>query len=367
MTGPHRGMRAFRARVRKVRRSRAVFHWIAGVAFVIWLVSIAIVAINQAVTNEDPIAPFTDVSRSVAVGTESADTFEGRETTIRPFFSICPQGSGQWKVVFSWTITSALGTAASTPLPPLYMIVPSDSTDITPEKGVVYDNETGETKYTQNLLTEVDAVRTVDKHTVLRLTSGQLTVDNERRTVAYYGVNFVTSAFDLGQSSFGERNFKVSYNPGLATTYRLTPGFGRAIPPSRYGDRDLGVLTCDSDHLDGHEFLSNTLEPVPTREISRGRVIWDQSSSSEITIFGRTRGGFVHDVYNIAEWAALNAFAAGLGALYGAGIEPPMDEKNANQGAATPKPAPPTPQKGNAKTKPHTTARSRKPRRWGRR
>ncbi|MEU5261992.1 hypothetical protein [Amycolatopsis sp. NPDC021455] len=255
----------------------------------------------------------------MAVAVEHQGQFQAYQSYNRGFFNICPSGPSGWHVVFSWAIKVP---DVSVRMPPLYLFIPADSTEIVPEKRVVID-ERGDVVSTGENLTSVKEVASGSNGKLLKLDVGGFGGANNT-TTAYYGINFNTAAFDEGISSIGTRKFKVSYNPTVVTAGYF-PGFGGARTPSANDNWDLAMITCDLDHLDGSSFDRTSLDPIPSKEISKGKLLWEGSAGQQLTIVGKTSGGLLYGVESVAEWMSINAFAAGLGAIYGVGIEPPSD------------------------------------------
>lgn len=307
----------------KIRRNRKIFYWIAAITLLAWVSSIAVIVVDDRTENTEPQSPFADSRNSMAVATERADSFTGRQTSLRGFFNICPHDDRDWKITFSWTIVVSDDSAE---LPPLYLLIPADASQVTPEKKVEVD-ESGQVDYTPATLTRIREVRSTGTHKLLELKVDQPGAFRGTR-LGFFGVNFHTSALDAGHSSMGERRFKVSHDPQLARNLGLAPGFGGARNRPDNGEKDLSLISCDLDALDGKEFKTETLDPTPTKTIAKGKLLWETQSLTVSTISGSTAGGWVYAVRTTADWIAVNALAGGIGAIYGVGIEAPAQPKD---------------------------------------
>ncbi|ANZ37119.1 hypothetical protein BBK82_14655 [Lentzea guizhouensis] len=111
-----------------------MFHWIAGTLILVWVASIAIIVTDEATSDSTEFSLFPDIKSSMAVATGGADAFKSTQSHYRGFFNICPLDDQDWKVVFSWSIVVP---DVSTALPPLYLVVPADASQLNPEKQVL--------------------------------------------------------------------------------------------------------------------------------------------------------------------------------------------------------------------------------------
>jgi hypothetical protein len=312
---------ALRRRVRRLRQSRCVFRLIAIALLALSAISLGLVLTDHYFFQGDMPSRFPDSHGAVAFGVEKSAALAGYKAANRPYFNFCPVGNDEWKIRFNWQVDASpdpqgfLKTA-----PAVVLSVPTDASQITPEKRVLANLSSGEIKRTGRAVTSVSEDRKSPDELLLRLRPTLLsdpTDGPQTGNVAYYGVYFHTHSLNRGRNGLARTWFKISRGSRPASTQPVDPDF----LPKYNVPGDLAFIFCSSD--DGREggVDIDSLYPVPDEKLERGKLVWGSFDSSRFSVSGTVKAGMMATVTDQAGWLAANSFAAAIGTMYGAGLE----------------------------------------------
>ncbi len=285
---------------------------VAAAAAVISILMIGISLYSSEVVAEPrPLARIKEF-RTVAVGVDNPNDFNGLSWGLPPMFQFRVHSNLSWTVFF--TVSVLLPTEDSRPedLPPVVVVMPLFATNCEPGPQVAYGSD-GTVQKLTTYNSEIKRRPSAGDSAVFEVRAISRTLDQgSGRSMARYEISCDSEDFNTTSAGIASKNFELSYLPRQAAAIGLTPGLGGL-------ERGFGVtLEPNSDYDSKRDDVAidfSSLDPSPV-DVKADVALWTlRNSSEDISIRGTTAEWWIADIEAYRKWIIAGLAAAFIGAL----------------------------------------------------